>query len=108
MLLTLDKTPRKFTVVYTDRETAGFEIRDVLADVVRVGDSFNAPWVSLRDSGLDWFSMVAMSAGDALLNGRAELAKDIAADWAFQGIDIGDAHTPDTYFADVLVTVALV
>jgi hypothetical protein len=107
MAVTLDKTERRFTVVYTDRETAGFEIRDVLPDVVRVGDSSNAPWVSLRDSGLDWFSVNAVSAGHALLRGRAELAEDIAADWAFQGIEIGDDNTPDTYFADCLVTVAL-
>lgn len=107
MAVTLDKTPRKFTVVYTAAETAGFQIRNILPDVVRVGDSTNAPWVELRNSELDWFSVEAVSAGDALLKGRAELAQDIAADWAFRGIEIGDEHTPDTYFADVLVSVAL-
>jgi len=105
--VTLAKTARRFTVVYTDRETAGFEIRNVLADVVRVGDNSNTPWVELRDSGLDWFSVAAVSAGDALLKGRAELAADIAADWAFRGIEIGDDNTPDTYFSNFLVTVAL-
>ncbi|MEU9354937.1 hypothetical protein AB0D65_29080 [Streptomyces griseoloalbus] len=107
MPVTLDKTLRRFTVVYTDREIAGFEIRRIMPDVVRIGDDNNAPWVSLRDTGLDWFSVNAVSAGDALLKGRAELAEDIAADWAFQGIEIGDEHTPATYFADCLIAVAL-
>ncbi|MBZ6253536.1 hypothetical protein KVH27_34880 [Streptomyces olivaceus] len=107
MPVSVDKTLRRFTVAYTDRETAGFEIRRILTDVVRVGDASNAPWAYLRDSGLDWFAVDAVSVGDALLQGRAELAADIAADWAFQGIEIGDEHTPATYFADCLISVAL-
>lgn len=107
MPVTLDKTPRRFTVVYTDGPVVGVEIRRILPDVVRVGDPTNAPWVSLRDTGLDWFSVAAESVGDALLKGRAELAQDIAAEWEQQGIEIGDEHTPATYFADCLVHVAL-
>jgi hypothetical protein len=107
MSLTLHKTLRRFTVVYTDRPVAGFEIRRILPEVVRVGDNSNAAWVSLRDTGLDWFSVEAVSHGHALRRGRAELAADIAADWEFQGLEINDGEHPDTYFADVLVTVAL-
>ncbi|MFE0058751.1 hypothetical protein [Streptomyces sp. NPDC059003] len=107
MPIDLTKTERRFTIAYTDRETAGFEIRAVLSAVVRIGDSSNEPWVELRDSGLDWFYVAAVSAGDALLQGRAALAADIAEDWALQGIDGLAEDQPDTYFSRVLVTVAL-
>lgn len=103
-MATIEKTPRRFTVAYTGTPLGGFTIRRVLDDVVRVGESNNRPWTELRDSGLEWFSVAAMSAGDALSKGRAELGNDLMAEWEERGIE---TDNDPAYFRTVLVTVNL-
>ncbi|MEU5748155.1 hypothetical protein ABZ804_21785 [Streptomyces sp. NPDC047726] len=104
MSVVVDKTFRRFTVAYDDRPLGGFTIRRVLDDVVRIGESNNRPWTELRDSGLEWFSVSAVSAGDALRKGRAELGDDLIAEWNERGIE---TDNDTAYFRTVLVTVDL-
>lgn len=106
MALTLDKTPRRYTIAFADRG-AGYEIRRILDDVVRVGDDSNRPWVELRSSGLEWFPVTAVSTGDALLQGRAQLGDELAAFWDHMGIEMDDSPETDAYFRTLLVTANL-
>jgi hypothetical protein len=106
-LVVLDKIARRFTIAYTHRETVGFEIRRILPGVVRVGEDSNRPWVELRDSGLEWFPVTAVSARDALTKGRAELGDELAALWDQIGVEMDDSPATDAYFRTVLVTANL-
>ncbi|MFE2184153.1 hypothetical protein [Streptomyces sp. NPDC059455] len=107
MAVSMDKTERRFTIAYAEREIAGLEIRRILDGAIQGGDDSNRPWVQLRDSGLVWFVVTAVSTGDALLKARAELGGELAAIW---GEELGGnpEDGPDgTYFRTVMVTVNL-
>lgn len=100
------KTPRRFTVAYTDRG-AGYEIRRIIDGTVRAGDDSNHPWRELRNSGLDWFPVTAVSAADALRKGRTHLGNELAALWDHMGVEMDDSPETDAYFRTVLVTANL-